>query len=71
MTVLLAAAALVTPDLVRAIFVNPFLLLIVSVYTFIPAGYAVVLGALAGVVGRWLPPRTRVKRLNVNPIHFG
>lgn len=57
MTVLLAAAAIITPDLVSAVFVNPVLLLIVSVYTLIPAGYAVALGALAGIVGRWLPPR--------------
>jgi hypothetical protein len=56
MTVLFAAAATITPGLVRAIFVNPFLLLIVSVYLLIPLGYAALLGALAGVVGRWLQP---------------
>jgi hypothetical protein len=71
MTVLLGAAAIVTPVLVGAIFGNPVLLLIVSVYTLIPAGYAVVLGALAGVLGRWLPPRTLARRLDLNSVHFG
>jgi hypothetical protein len=71
MTVLFAAAAMITPDLVLAIFVNPLLLLILSVYLLIPLGYAAALGALAGVVGRWLPPRTLIRRLNLNSVHFG
>jgi hypothetical protein len=56
MTVLFAAAAMITPDLVLAIFVNPLLLLILSVYLLIPLGYAAALGAFAGAVGQWLPP---------------
>jgi hypothetical protein len=71
MTVLFAAAAMITPDLLLAVFVNPLLLLIVSVYLLVPLGYAVVLGALAGVVGRWLPPSTLIRRLNLNSVHFG
>jgi hypothetical protein len=71
MTVLFAAAAMITPDLVLAIFVDPFLLLIVSVYLLIPLGYAVVLGALAGVVGRWLPPSALIRKLNLNSVYFG
>jgi hypothetical protein len=71
MTVLFAAAAMITPDLVRAIFGNPLLLIILSAYLLIPLGYAVALGALAGVVGRWLPPGTQSTRPNLNSVHFG
>jgi hypothetical protein len=56
MTVLFAAAAIITPGLVLAIGVNPLLLIIVSVYLLVPLGYGVLLGALAGVVGRWVAP---------------
>src|SRR6202158_306398 len=68
MTVLLAAAAMISPDLVLAIFVNPLLLLILSVYLLIPLGYAAALGALAGVVGQWLPPSALIRRLNLNSV---
>ena len=70
-TVLFAAAAIITPGLALAVVVNPLLLLILSVYLLIPLGYAVLLGALAGVVGRWLPPVTLIRRLNLNSVHFG
>jgi hypothetical protein len=70
-TVLFAAAAIITPGLVLAVVVNPLLLLILSVYLLIPLGYAVLLGALAGVVGRWLPPGTLIRRLNLDSVHFG
>jgi hypothetical protein len=70
-TILFAAAAMITPGLVLAVVVNPLLLLIVSVYLLIPLGYAALLGALAGVVGRWLPPGTLIRRLNLNSVHFG
>ncbi len=56
MTVLFAAASIITPGLVLAIFVNPLLLLIVSVYLLIPLGYGVFIGALAGIAGKWVAP---------------
>jgi hypothetical protein len=63
---------MITPDLVLAIFVNPLLLLILSAYLLIPLGYAVALGALAGIVGRWLPPGSTLRRrLSLNSVHFG
>jgi hypothetical protein len=55
-TVLFAAAAIITPGLVVAPFVNPFIFVVLSAYLLIPMGYAVLLGALAGVVGRWVVP---------------
>ncbi len=54
--VLFAAAAIITPGLVLAIFLNPLLLLIVSVYLLVPLGYGVFVGALAGIVGKWVAP---------------
>jgi hypothetical protein len=71
MIVLFAAAATITPGLVGAIFVNPLLLVIVSVYLLIPVGYAALLGALAGSIERWLQPGALIRRLNLNSIHFG
>jgi hypothetical protein len=70
MTVLFAAAAMITPDLVLAIFVNPLLLLILSAYLLVPLVYAVALGALAGVAGRWLTPGTLSRSLPLNSVHF-
>jgi hypothetical protein len=60
-TVLFAAAAMITPGLVLAVAVNPLLLLIFSVYLLVPLGYAVLMGAMGGVVGRWLPPGTPIR----------
>jgi hypothetical protein len=70
-TVLFAAAAMITPGLVLDVVVNPLLLLIFSVYLLIPLGYAALLGALSGIVGRWLPPDTLIRSLNLNSVHFG
>jgi hypothetical protein len=54
---------------VLAVAFNPLLLLIFSVYLLIPLGYAALLGALSGVVGRWLSPGTLIRRLN--SVHLG
>lgn len=59
MIVLLAAAAIITPGLALAVFLNPLLLLIVSVYLLVPLGYAVALGGVAGLVGKWIVPGPR------------
>jgi hypothetical protein len=67
--VLFTAAAVITPGLVLAVAFNPLLLLIFSVYLLIPLGYAALLGALSGVVGRWLSPGTLIPRLN--SVHLG
>ena len=55
-TVLFAAAAVITPSLVLAPFVKPFIFVILSVYLVIPVGYALLLGGLAGVIGKWVAP---------------
>lgn len=56
-TILFAAAAMITPSLVLAPFDKPFIFVILSVYLLVPAGYAALVGALAGVIGRQLPGR--------------
>ena len=53
--VLFAAAAAVTPRLLLAL-QQPFILVILSVYVLVPVCYAVLLGAMAGGISRWVAP---------------
>jgi hypothetical protein len=55
-TVLFAAAAFITPSLALATFANPLLFAFMLVYLLVPLAYAVLLGALAGLVVRWIVP---------------
>jgi hypothetical protein len=55
--VLFAAAAIITPGLVVALVEQPLLLLILSVYCAVPLAYSILIGLLAGIVGRWMAPR--------------
>jgi hypothetical protein len=65
--VLFIAAAMITPSLAVALFAQPSLLLILSVYLAVPLGYSALVGLLAGVVGRWVRPRSdRAARTLVN-----
>jgi hypothetical protein len=54
--VLFAAAAVITPGLVLAPLVKPFIFVILSMYLAIPVGYALLLGSQAGVIGKWVVP---------------
>jgi len=53
-------AAVITPGLVLA-FAKPFIVVILSAYLLIPLGYALVLGGLAGVIGKWFVPLAPLK----------
>jgi hypothetical protein len=65
--VLFIAAAMITPSLAVALFAQPSLLLILSVYLAVPLGYSAMVGLLAGIVGRWVRPRSdRAARTLVN-----
>jgi hypothetical protein len=55
--VLFAAAAVITPSLATALFAQPFLVLILSAYIAVPLAYAMFVGALGGILGRWTRPR--------------
>jgi hypothetical protein len=54
--VLFFAAAVITPSLVLAPFAKPFIFVILSLYLLVPLGYALLLGGLAGVIGKWFAP---------------
>ena len=54
--VLFTAAAMITPGLVAALVAQPLLLLILSVYFAVPLAYSILIGLLAGIVGRWMAP---------------
>jgi hypothetical protein len=56
--VLFTAAAMITPGLAVALVAQPLLLLILSVYFAVPLAYSILIGLLAGIVGRWMPPRS-------------
>jgi hypothetical protein len=56
--VLFIAAAIITPGLAVALVAQPLLLLILSVYLAVPLAYSIVIGLLAGIVGRWMAPRS-------------
>jgi hypothetical protein len=47
------AAAVVTPSLAVGLFVQPFLIVILSTYLLIPLTYAAGVGAVAGTLGCW------------------
>ena len=55
--VLFAAAAIITPGLAMAPIERPVLLLILSAYGAVPLAYSILIGLLAGIVGRWMAPR--------------
>ncbi|HEX3702860.1 MAG TPA: permease prefix domain 2-containing transporter [Vicinamibacterales bacterium] len=61
--VLFAAAAAVTPGLVAGTIGHPFIVIILAVYLSFPLGYGALLGAVAGVVAKWIVPRDRGFRL--------
>jgi hypothetical protein len=54
--VLFGSAALITPGLAAALFAQPALVLILSVYLLVPLAYSAAVGALAGITARWLVP---------------
>jgi hypothetical protein len=65
--VLFAAAATITPGLAVALVEQPLLLLILSVYCAVPLAYSILIGLLAGIVGRWMAPRPgRATRIVLN-----
>jgi hypothetical protein len=66
MLVLFIAAAIITPGLAMAVVEQPLLLLILSVYCAVPLAYSIVMGLLAGIVGRWTAPRPNPTRFLLN-----
>ena len=56
--ILFTAAAVATPGLALALFANPPLLLILSVYVLVPLIYSVLIGLLSGAIARYLAPAT-------------
>jgi hypothetical protein len=54
--VLFTAAAIVTPGLALALFANPPLLLILSVFALVPLAYSILVGLLSGAVARYVAP---------------
>jgi hypothetical protein len=57
--ILFTAAAIVTPGLALALFENPALLLILSVYLLVPLAYSTLIGLSSGSIVRYLVPSTR------------
>ena len=55
-TVLFTAAAIRTPGLVIAPFSKPFIFVILSVLLLLAVGYGVLMGAVGGLIGRWVAP---------------
>ena len=55
--VLFAAAAAITPGLAVALFRQPLLVLILSVYLLVPLIYSSFVGAAGGCCGRWTRSR--------------
>lgn len=67
MLVLFTAAAMITPGLAVALVAQPLLLLILSVYLAVPLAYSILIALLAGIVGRWMAPRSdRATRILLN-----
>ena len=58
LVVLFTAAAMITPGLAAALVAQPLLLLILSVYFAVPLAYSILMGLLAGIVGRLMAPRS-------------
>jgi hypothetical protein len=56
--VLFAAAAIITPGLAVALAKQPLFLSILSVYCAVPLAYSILIGLLAGIVGRWMAPHS-------------
>jgi hypothetical protein len=56
--ILFTAAAIVTPSLALALFANPALLLILSVYVLVPLAYSTLIGLLSGAIVRYVAPPT-------------
>jgi hypothetical protein len=55
------------PSLAVALFARPWLLLILSAYLAVPLIYGTLIGLLAGIVGRWVVPRSdRTARILLN-----
>jgi hypothetical protein len=59
--ILFSAAAVITPGLVLATYDKPFIFVILSVYLLVPVTYALLIGGLAGIVGKWPAPLARRK----------
>ena len=49
-----------------AVVEQPLLLLILAVYCAVPLAYSIVMGLLAGIVGRWIAPRPDPTRFLLN-----
>jgi hypothetical protein len=56
LTAFFAAAAIREPGLVIVPFSKPFIFVILSVVLSMALGYGVLLGAMGGVIGRWVAP---------------
>ena len=54
--VLFTAAAIRAPDLILVPFSNPFIFVILSVLLLLALSYGVLVGAVGGVIGRWVAP---------------
>ncbi len=61
-TVLFTAAAISDPALILAPFSQPFILVILSTLLLLALSYGVLVGAVGGVIGRWVAPAPREVR---------
>jgi hypothetical protein len=57
--ILFTAGGIVTPGLAVALFANPALLLILSVYLLVPLAYSTLIGLLSGAIVRYVAPTTQ------------
>jgi hypothetical protein len=55
-TVLFSAAAIRDPGLILAPFSNPFIFVILALLLLLALSYGVVVGAVGGIIGRWVAP---------------
>ena len=58
-TVLFTAAAVRDPALILAPFSQPFIFVILSILLLMALSYAVLIGAVGGMIGRWVAPAPR------------
>jgi hypothetical protein len=53
---LFTAIAIRTPGLLLAPLAKPFIVVILAVLLLMALSYGVVVGAVGGIIGRWMPP---------------
>ena len=58
-TVLFTAAAIRDPALILAPFSQPFIFVILSTLLLLALSYGVLVGAVGGLIGRWVAPAPR------------